>query len=103
MVTIVAVIRIFEVSEGGVEIERTPLDQIACVIVHAHGTTWSTSFLTELADRGVSVILCGFYYVSWFVFMPLNDTMRRVVGSGRNGDVWILNFTDDIIVILFIF
>lgn len=48
-----------KVSEDGAEIGRTPLDQIAAVIVHAHGTTWSTSLLTELAERGAPVVLCS--------------------------------------------
>ena len=60
-----------KVSEGGVEIGRTPLDQIAGVIVHAHGTTWSTSLLTELADRGVPVVLCGSNHAPRSVLMPL--------------------------------
>ena len=60
-----------KVSEGATEIGRTPLDQIAAVIVHAHGTTWSTSLLTELADRGVPVVLCGSNHAPRSVLMPL--------------------------------
>ena len=60
-----------KVSEDGTEIGRTPLDQIAGVIVHAHGTTWSTSLLTELADRGVPVVLCGPNHAPRAVLMPL--------------------------------
>ncbi|PVH29385.1 type II CRISPR-associated endonuclease Cas1 [Pararhodobacter oceanensis] len=60
-----------KVSEDGVEIGRTPLDQIAAVIVHAHGTTWSTSLLTELADRGAPVVLCAANHAPKSVLMPL--------------------------------
>lgn len=60
-----------KVSEDGREIGRTPLDQIAGVIVHAHGTTWSTSLLTELADRGAPVVLCGSNHAPRSVLMPL--------------------------------
>lgn len=60
-----------KVSEDGQEIGRTPLDQIAGVIVHAHGTTWSTSLLTELADRGAPVVLCGSNHAPRSVLMPL--------------------------------
>ncbi len=60
-----------KVSEGKTEIGRTPLDQIAGVIVHAHGITWSTSLLTELADRGVPVVLCGSNHAPRAVLMPL--------------------------------
>lgn len=60
-----------KVSEDGTEIGRTPLDQIAGVIVHAHGTTWSTSLLTELAERGAPVVLCGANHAPRCVLMPL--------------------------------
>lgn len=61
-----------KVSEGRTEIGRTPLDQIAGVIVHAHGTTWSNSLLTELAQRGVPVVLCAANHVPKSVLMPLD-------------------------------
>lgn len=60
-----------KVSEKGEEIGRIPLDQIAGVIVHAHGTTWSTSLLTELADRGAPVVLCGSNHAPRSVLLPL--------------------------------
>lgn len=61
-----------KVSEGRTEIGRTPLDQIAGVIVHAHGTTWSNSLLTELAERGVPVVLCAANHAPKSVLMPLD-------------------------------
>ncbi|MEO3416105.1 type II CRISPR-associated endonuclease Cas1 [Roseovarius sp. CAU 1744] len=60
-----------KVTEDGTEIGRTPLDQIAGVIVHAHGTTWSTSLLTELADRGAPVVLCAANHAPKSVLMPI--------------------------------
>ena len=60
-----------KVSEDGREVGRTPLDQVAGVIVHAHGTTWSTSLLTELADRNAPVVLCGSNHAPKSVLMPL--------------------------------
>ena len=60
-----------KVSEGAEEIGRIPLDQIAAVIVHAHGTTWSTSLLAELADRGAPVVLCGSNHAPRSVLLPL--------------------------------
>lgn len=60
-----------KVSEDGAEIGRTPLDQIAGVIVHAHGTTWSTSLLTDLAERGAPVVLCAANHAPKSVLMPL--------------------------------
>jgi CRISP-associated protein Cas1 len=60
-----------KVSEGGAEIGRTPLDQITAVIVHAHGTTWSTSLLTELAERGAPVVLCASNHTPKSVLLPI--------------------------------
>jgi len=60
-----------KVSQDGVEIGRTPLDQIAGVIVHAHGTTWSTSLLTKLAEHGAPVVLCGANHAPRSVLLPL--------------------------------
>lgn len=60
-----------KVSEGGAEVGRVPLDQIAAVIVHAHGTTWSTSALTELADRGAPVVLCAANHAPKSVLLPI--------------------------------
>lgn len=61
-----------KVSEGPEEIGRIPLDQIAGVIVHAHGITWSNSLLTELADRGAPVVLCGANHAPRSVLLPLD-------------------------------
>lgn len=47
------------VEAGGEILGRVPLDQIAAVIVHSHGITWSNSLLVELADRGAPVVLCA--------------------------------------------
>jgi len=60
-----------KVSEEGEEVGRTPLDQIAGVIVHAHGVTWTTSLLTELADRGAPVVLCAANHAPKSVLMPI--------------------------------
>ena len=60
-----------KVSENGTEIGRTPLDQIAGVIVHAHGTTWSTSLLVELAERGAPVVLCAANHAPKSVLLPI--------------------------------
>lgn len=48
-----------KVEAAGETIGRVPLDQIAAVIAHSHGITWSNSLLVELADRGTPVVLCG--------------------------------------------
>ncbi len=60
-----------KVSEEGEEVGRTPLDQVAGVIVHAHGVTWTTSLLVELAERGAPVILCAENHAPKSVLLPL--------------------------------
>jgi CRISPR-associated protein Cas1 len=61
-----------KVSQDGKEIGRTPLDQIAALIVHAHGTTWSTSLLCELAERGAPVVLCASNHAPKSVLLPID-------------------------------
>ncbi|WP_417463213.1 type II CRISPR-associated endonuclease Cas1 [Kordiimonas sp.] len=61
-----------KVSEGHQEIGRIPLDQIAGVIVHAHGTTWSSSLLVELGERGAPVVLCAANHAPKSVLLPLD-------------------------------
>lgn len=63
---------LLKVSQDGTEIGRTPLDQIADVIVHAHGTTWSGSLLVELAERGAPVVLCASNHAPKSLLMPLD-------------------------------
>lgn len=38
---------------------RVPLDDVAAVIVHAHGTTWSANLIVALAQRGAVMMVCG--------------------------------------------
>lgn len=47
------------VASGDEERGRIALDDIGALIVHAHGTTWSTSVFTRLSDRGIPVVICG--------------------------------------------
>lgn len=60
-----------KVTEDGAEVGRAPLDQIAAVIVHAHGTTWSTSLLVELGERGTPVVLCAANHAPRSVLLPI--------------------------------
>lgn len=61
-----------KVSEDGAEIGRIPLDEIAAVLIHAHGTTCSASLLAELADRGAPVVFCAANHAPRSVLMPLD-------------------------------
>ena len=55
------------VSGGSVENGRVPLDDIGVLLCNARGLTYSNGLMTELAQRGVAVVLCGPNYlpVAW--------------------------------------
>jgi CRISPR-associated protein Cas1 len=77
------------VSEQKQEVGRIPLDDIAAVIVHAHGVTWSTSLAVALAERGAPLVLCGPNHQPVGVFLPLdghhgqNARIRSQWDAGR--------------------
>lgn len=60
------------VSKEREEIGRIPLDDVAAVIVHAHGVTWSTNLVVALAERGALMVLCGSNHAPVAVCMPLD-------------------------------
>lgn len=41
------------------ELGRVPLDDIACLVVNAHGVTYTNNLLVALAKRGAGMVLCG--------------------------------------------
>lgn len=75
-----------KVSEDGAEVGRTPLDQIIGVIVHAHGTTWTTSLLTDLAERGAPVVLCATNHAPKSVLLPIEG--HHAQGARMRAQWW---------------
>lgn len=77
------------VSEERVEVGRIPLDDVAAVIVHAHGVTWSTNLIVALAERGALMVLCGRNHAPVAVCLPVqghhgqNERMRAQWDAGR--------------------
>lgn len=69
------------VSEKKEEMGRVPLDDIAAVIVHAHGVTWSTNLIVALAERGALMVLCGTNHAPVAVCLPLDGH------HGQNGRI----------------
>lgn len=59
------------VTSGNEERGRIPLEDIGALIVHAHGTTWSTSVFTRLSDRGIPVVICGTNHAPSAMVWPL--------------------------------
>lgn len=41
------------------ELGRVPLDDVGCLIVNAHGVTYTNNLLLALAERGAGMVLCG--------------------------------------------
>jgi CRISP-associated protein Cas1 len=77
------------VSKDREEIGRIPLDDVAAVIIHAHGVTWSTNLVVALAERGALMVLCGSNHAPVAVCMPLdghhgqNARMRAQWQTGK--------------------
>lgn len=59
------------VSDGGHELGRIAIDEIAAVIVHAHGVTYSNSLFVRLARQGAPVVICATNHAPVSVFWPL--------------------------------
>jgi CRISPR-associated protein Cas1 len=77
------------ICEDKLEVGRVPLDDVAAVIVHAHGVTWTTSLIAALAARGAPVVLCGSNHAPVAVCLPLdghhgqNARIRAQWAAGR--------------------
>jgi CRISPR-associated protein Cas1 len=77
------------VSEDRVEIGRIALDDVAAVLIHAHGVTWSTNLIVALAERGAIMVLCGSNHSPVAVCMPIdghhaqNARMRAQWDAGK--------------------
>lgn len=59
------------VSRRDEELGRVPLDDIASVIVHAHGVTWTTNLAVRLAERGATMVLCAANHAPIAMTVPL--------------------------------
>lgn len=47
------------ISHRGVEVGRTPIDDVAALIGNAYGLSYSNNLLVALAERGCPFVLCG--------------------------------------------
>lgn len=59
------------VTISGAEVGRVPLDDIAAVIVHAHGVTYSNNLMVALVERGALLVLCAANHTPVGVLSPL--------------------------------
>lgn len=53
------------------EMGRVALDDIAAVIVHAHGVTWTTNLVVKLAQRGAMMVLCAASHAPVAMMIPV--------------------------------
>jgi CRISP-associated protein Cas1 len=60
------------VTLKGEELGRVPLDDIAALIVHAHGVTWTTNLVVKLAERGAMMVLCGANHAPVAMTIPID-------------------------------
>lgn len=60
------------------EIGRVPLDDIAGLIVNAHGCTYSNNLIVRLAERGVAILVCGANHnpVAWIWPVVMHHEQR---------------------------
>lgn len=54
------------------ELGRVALDDIAALIVHAHGVTWTTNLVVKLAERGAMMVLCGANHTPVAMTIPID-------------------------------
>lgn len=59
------------VTLDGEEMGRVALDDIAAVIVHAHGVTWTTNLGVKLAERGAMMVLCAANHAPVAMMVPI--------------------------------
>lgn len=60
------------ISENHAEIGRVALDDIATVIVHAHGISYSNNLLVALAKRNTPLVVCGTNHAPVSHLLPIS-------------------------------
>lgn len=78
------------VEENGAEIGRVPLDDIAVLVINAHGVSYTNTLITTLAIHGTAMVVCGnnFRPVAWL--WPIDQKVRRISRRcrWRTGSAW---------------
>lgn len=59
------------------EIGRVALDDIAAIIVHAHGVTWTTNLVVKLAQRGAMMVLCAANHSPVAMTIPIDGNHEQ--------------------------
>lgn len=74
------------ISEGPVELARIPYDQIAAIIAHSHGLSYSHNVLVELASRGIPLILSDKSHIPACVVWPISGNHRLAARIRAQGE-----------------
>ena len=69
-----------ETGGDGKELGHIPLDDIAAVIAHAHGLSYTNNLLVALARRGIPFVLCAANHAPVGMLWPLDGHSQQ---SGR--------------------
>jgi len=59
------------------ELGRVPLDDIATVIAHGHGLTYTNNLLVALAERGTPFVLCGVNHNPVAMLWPVEGNFQQ--------------------------
>lgn len=65
------------VASGNTEIGRVALDDIAAVITHAHGLTFSNNIVVALAERNAPMIICAANHNPVAMLWPLEGNYEQ--------------------------
>ena len=65
------------VREKNKEIGRVPLDDIATLLINAHGITFSNNLFYALSERGAIAVLCGANHIPYAWLWPLSGHHRQ--------------------------
>jgi len=60
------------VSHDHEKIGQVALDDIAALVIHGHGATWSANLTARLADRGVPIVICGSNHAPIALVWPID-------------------------------
>lgn len=60
----------------GEAVASVPLDDIAAVIVNAHGASYTNALITDLASRSIPIILCGTNHMPMAYVQPTDSNFK---------------------------
>ena len=65
------------VSQDHERIGQVALDDIAALVIHGHGATWSANLTARLAERGVPIVICGSNHAPVALVWPIDGHFEQ--------------------------